>query len=87
MAQFELVESCDVDDGSLDGLSAQLCFALGVEWMKFLSDVRRGSPFTASVHQANSVRLVQLAERHNRFVEHHEFSPGWTRITVGGHRD
>ena len=87
MAQFEIVEPFDTDNGELDGLSGRTCFCLGVEWCTFYCSLKSGKPFTTLVLEPNASRLVALAERHNRFVEHHKQCAGWVRITVGTTRD
>lgn len=84
MAQYTLIESFDVDDDSLDGLSRGHCFTLGVEWMRFRTRIMAGEQFTKLCHAANERRLVALAERHGRFVESHPCSEGWASIFVGG---
>ena len=73
MARFVLTESCEVDDGSLDGLTPQQCFVLGTEWHRFLDKLRDGRRFAMVVHEKNSWRLTRMAERRNRFVEPHFF--------------
>ena len=87
MKSWKLVESFDVDDGSLDGLSPQLCFVLGTEWEKFFQRLATGASFSDLIHANNAERLVRLAERRGRFVEHSCHEPGWVRITVGGFTD
>ena len=83
MQSFEIIESFEIDDGSLSGLSPEKCFVLGVEWESFLRKLRSGSSFVEIVHAENAERLVRLVERHGRFVEHSVFSSGWTRIVAG----
>ena len=82
-ADFSLVEPFDIDDGSIEGLSAQECFALGVEWQLFRSRLATGKPFTDLVLASNAARLTKLAERQQRFVEARPASDGWVSITVG----
>jgi hypothetical protein len=83
MAMHELVEPFDIDDGTIDGLSSQLCFALGVEWGNFRARIIAGEQFTDLCLSANAPRLAALAERHGRFVEHHQQCDGWSEIFVG----
>jgi hypothetical protein len=83
MAEFCLVEPFDVDDGSIDGLSPQECFALGAEWAMFQQKLRGGQPFVELILEKNAQRLVGLAERNGRFVEHHPACAGWAKIIVG----
>jgi hypothetical protein len=85
MCQFKLVEPCEIDGDALDGLTPQHCFVLGVEWEAFYRKLRSGKPFVDLVHQRNAIRLVRMAERRRRFVEHSPHpTPGWTKIVVGG---
>jgi len=83
MNKFNLVESFEIDDESLAALSPQKCFALGIEWEMFHRKLRLGVPFVDLIHTENASRLVRLAERHKRFVEHSSFEAGWTKIFVG----
>jgi hypothetical protein len=83
VADYGLVEPFDVDDDSLAGVSAQEIFALGVEWMMFIGKLRTGKPFTDLVLSNNAARLVRMAERHGRFVEHRPPVAGWVSVTVG----
>lgn len=63
MAEFGLVESFQIDDGSLDGLSRQECFVLGYEFLQFchaLNSFSEGNNHL--VHIANAGRLAKAAE-------------------------
>ena len=84
--EFELVEPFDVDDGSLVGLSPAMCFTLGVEWEQFRQHLKDAQPFSILVIDKNADRLVALAERHGRFIEHHPQCEGWTMLIVGNQR-
>jgi len=86
MADYQLAEPFDIDGGSLDGLSNQQCFALGVEWATFRNRILSGEQFTHPCLSANATRVSMLAERHGRFVEHHVHSEGWSLIFVGADR-
>ena len=83
MSEFFLVEPFDVDDGSLTGATPQECFALGVEWCMFRQRLRSGQPFVELIMKKNAARLVGLAERGGRFVEHHPVCAGWVKVIVG----
>jgi hypothetical protein len=84
MTGFRLIESFDVDDGSLVGLSPQKCFVLGVEWEEFHRKLASGKPFTVVLHTENAKRLTALAERHKRYVEFHPREQcGFVEIVVG----
>ena len=82
--QFNLVEPFDTNDGSLDGISAKLAFAMGVEWQLFRQRLKSEKPFKTYCLPQNAARLVKMAERHNRFVEDRpHVCAGWTEIFVG----
>jgi hypothetical protein len=83
MNKFELVEPFETDNGSLADLAPEVCFALGVEWATFRQRIIAGERFTDLCLSANAPRLVALAERHGRFVEHHHECDGWSKIFVG----
>jgi hypothetical protein len=79
-----LVEPFDTDDGSLDGINSGECFALGVEWQRFLDRLKEGKRFTDLCLANNAARLSKMAERHRRYVEYRPATtPGWAEITVG----
>jgi hypothetical protein len=77
MTDHTLVEPFEIDNGELDGLRAQECFALGVEWAMFRDRLRTGRPFTLLVLANNAERLTKLAERSRRYVENRPASDGW----------
>jgi hypothetical protein len=83
MQSFKIIESFEIDDGSLSALTPEKCFVLGVEWESFLRKLKSESSFVEIIHTENAQRLVRLVERHGRFVEHSAFALGWTRIVVG----
>ena len=83
--KYRLLEGFEIDDDSLGGLSPEKCFVLGAEWQAFLQKLKQNSPFVEMIHDENVGRLVRLAERHQRFVEHSfAETPGFTKIVVGG---
>jgi hypothetical protein len=80
----ELVEPFDMDDVSLNGISPQFAFILGVEWQVFRQRLKSGQPFTTLCLPQNANRLVKMAEHHRRFVEDRpNVFAGWTEIFVG----
>ena len=83
MRGHRLVEPFDIDGGALDGVSPTLAFTLGVEWAMFRRKLRHREAFRELVISQNADRLVRMAERHGRFVEHHPHCDGWTEIVVG----
>lgn len=72
--EFCLVDPFDTDD---------INFALGVEWEMFRQRLKTELPFSDLYIDQNTNRLVAMAERHNRFVEHHPVCDGWVMINVG----
>ena len=81
MGGFRLVEPFDTD--GLASVTPELAFTLGVEWAMFRRKLRKRQPFRELVISHNADRLVRMAERHGRFVEHHPHCDGWTEIVVG----
>ena len=65
------------------GLTPDMCFSLGVEWERFRQRLLAGDRFSELVLSDNADRLVRMAERHGRFVEHHPHCDGWTTLVVG----
>ena len=83
--QYGLIEPFETDDGSLESISADYAFTLGVQWAMFrhqlLADQK---PFRSLCLPENQERLVRMAERHNRFVEARQTGcDGWVEIWVG----
>jgi hypothetical protein len=83
MESHDLTEPFGIEDGSLDGLSREMSFVLGVEWEMFRRKLAMERPFRETVISHNARRLVRLAERHGRFVESHPHRRGWVEIVVG----
>jgi len=82
--EFGLIEPFDTEDGSLEGISPEYAFALGVEWEMFRQRLKTGKPFTAFCMLQNTARFVKMVERHNRFVEDRpSVSEGWSEIYIG----
>ena len=87
LPSHKLIASFDIDDGSLDGISPQTCFVLGTEWQRFYEMLKHNQPFNQLIHAENVPRLLLLAERSHRFVEHSVLPGGWARIVVGNSTD
>jgi len=86
MQTHHLVEPFEIDDGSLNGLTVQEAFALGVEWAMFRERLKCGKPFRDLCMAKNAERLEKLAERNGRFSEsQHIAARGWAAIWVGSH--
>lgn len=65
---FELIEPFDIDDGELDGLSQQECFALGFEF-SYIRDLiikyeETGESFRTPIHSKNQNRVKAMCVRH-----------------------
>jgi len=83
-SEFGLVEPFDIDDGSLNTMTPEYAFALGVEWQLFRQRLDSGKSFATFCMVENATRFVKMAERHKRFVEDRpNAAPGWTQIWVG----
>ncbi len=81
MESHGLVEPFETED--LAGTDAEFAFALGVEWAMFRQRLKTEERFTDLVIAQGADRLVRMAERNGRFVEHHPYCDGWTKIIVG----
>ena len=82
----DLIESNDLELGSMRGISPENAFVLGVEWQMFREQLRSGRPFTKLCVSANVERLVKMAEKEHRFVEDRPtLWRGWSEIWVGDH--
>lgn len=57
MANFGLIKSFAIDDGQLDGLSAQECFVLGYELAQVDHLLSSGHAIRQPVHVENRERL------------------------------
>jgi hypothetical protein len=82
---FGLVEPFNADD-SLNDLSAEQAFALGIEWQMLRERLKIGQPFSTLCLSVNASRLVKLAKGQRRLVEV-RLTPweAWAELSVGGH--
>ena len=77
-------ESCDIDDGSLKGLSETRCFILGAQWEQFrVRLLTTPGNFAHICHHENRRRLMAMAERNGRFCEDRDHPYNWAVICVG----
>ena len=82
---FGLIEPFDLDN-TLNGITLEHAFALGMEWQMFRERLKTGHPFTTLCLAINASRLVKLAERERRFVEDRQTPwAEWSEIWVGDH--
>lgn len=74
---FDLVESFDVDNGELDGLTQQLCFVLGIEWEMVRQEIKSGQSFERPIHSENLERIKSMCKRYGVSFEiaHHDDWP------------
>ncbi len=80
---YQLADAFEIDNHELDDLSPEVCFALGVEWTTFRSELLvTKDTFSSAVRAPNAKRLVKLCEHHNRRATVSNLSPGWVTITV-----
>jgi hypothetical protein len=83
---FDLVEPFDIDDGSLNGLSPQTIFTMGVEWATWRNRIIGGCPKTDLCLTENAARIILMLERHGWFCEERhprDWAKGWSQIWVG----
>lgn len=83
--EYNLVEPFQTENGELDGIDAELAFALGVEFALFRERLNGGRHFTDFILAPNAARLSDMAQRHGRFAECHPVDHQWSKIIVGGH--
>ena len=82
---MKLVDSFDIDNGELDGLTPQMVFCLGVEFEMFRTKLKRGKDFSMDVHTKNAPRLLAMCQRRNRTAKEtwiHDDFDEWRTITV-----
>jgi hypothetical protein len=85
---YNLVEPFNTDGSSLNGVSSEVAFALGVEWQMFRQRLKTGRRFQTLCLAMNATRLVKMAERQRRFVEDRPTPwAGWSEIWVGDYLD
>lgn len=86
MPEFEKFRSFSIDDGELDGLSAQQCFVLGYELAQIDALLKLPEELDRPVHAANRERIEEscrLAERPCKIVWLHEdTSESWMSLYV-----
>jgi hypothetical protein len=93
MAEFGLLESFGIDDGELDGLSPQACFALGVEWQKYWQwslNYKAGVALPLSpqlLHAANLKRVLALLRKHGVPFSQRLSHDDWAEISFGESSD
>lgn len=67
MDDYCIVDSFEIDDGSLEGVSPVQCFVLGVEWyMVYLKLIDESGPerFDVTVNSLNANRLIKVANKY-----------------------
>jgi hypothetical protein len=63
MAVWEEMEPFGIDNGELDGFSAQECFVLGYELCQFRVLADAGRAFTQLAHTSNRSRIEGILNR------------------------
>lgn len=82
--KWGIVEPFDTDGSALDGLSRQMCFCLGAEFVAFRNRLlSTPSPFSDLCLPANAERISAMANRHRRFCEVGPETDGWCIVRVG----
>lgn len=84
MSDWGLTDPFDIDDGSLEGLTAEQAFVLGVEWGMLCQglDAEESRLVFANIHTANAERLVRLCRRKGREPMVTDRGDGWTEIRL-----
>lgn len=96
---FDLVESFDIDDGSLANMSVEQAFVLGVEWAGIRSLLSRPTcvddtgirvtihSFEEVVHTFNVKRLMKMGQRHGWVVSSRIYKedPVWSVLRLVKH--
>jgi len=88
MAEYGLVKSFDIDNGELDGLSAQQCFVLGYELAIVDEQLKQPAAFSRPVHAENHDRIESACEKSGRRYSlgwmQDDVSEDWMHLTVAG---
>ena len=66
--KFEMMDPFEIDNGELTNLSPELCFALGVEWCIFRSELLETRD--------------TLCKRHNRIATVEAMLNGFAKVTI-----
>jgi hypothetical protein len=77
-----MVESFDIEDGQLDGLTPQQCFVRGCEWGTFKTACDDSYAFRRTVHRERVERLCKVAARRGRTFRIEHLDDQWTEIVV-----
>lgn len=82
MTDWGLAADFDIDDGSLDGLTDQQIFVLGVEWGMLYQqlDDENSRLVLIQIHTENAERLMRLCRRKGREAIATDKGDGWTEI-------
>lgn len=65
--EYGLIQSFEIDDGSLDGVSPVEAFVLGVEWQEFYAIANGSIPaptVSKLIHSLNTDRVVAMLKKH-----------------------
>jgi hypothetical protein len=80
----ELAGPNDAKGGSLEGITPEYAFALGIEWQFFRQQLPTGKPFKVICLPENKNRFVALAQKHKRVIQdRHSKWVGWLELWVG----
>ena len=85
MSKHDLMESFEVDDGSLNGIPSATIFAMGVEWeIVYRRMVDWPKSFTQLILKENAIRLEALAAKQGRMSECRPTEKeGWWELWIG----
>lgn len=66
MAKFGLIQSFEIDDGQLDGITPEKAFVLGIEWQTIYAAAKRRKPATLICRSENKNRIQSMLDKLNR---------------------
>lgn len=78
-----LVQSFEIDDGSLDGVNPVQAFTLGVEWHIVYQAILDESPvISCSIHAENADRILSMLKSNGYRVRLTPEKDGWMGLTA-----
>ena len=82
-SDFGLVETFNMGS-SLNGITPEHAFALGIEWQMFRERLKMKKPFSTLCLSINASHLVRMAKCQRRFVEAKPTPwASWSELSVG----
>jgi len=79
--EWEMLDSFDIDNGELAGLTLVQAFVLGAEYMDIRTKAMAGDPFEAYIQAQNAQRISLMLNRHDMICEYvYDADIGWTHL-------